>query len=262
MRGMTSFSPPAVHICPGCNLYFLHSQLRSINFNGVRNWSDSAPTAWWRREPLVRCSVCAALFWMDDIEPIATWPECPEPMGRLARTVARWRGDPHGRLQKEREYVEIIAGWKHPRYIGHADFDDVVYVLSRSRGLSRERILWLRKRIWWGLNDRFRNQGDMPLLPCDPAWPQAAERTNMEVILAMLEDDRPEPSTMLLQGELLRLLGRFDEAVAILKAVLPDGFSEVRAGRIQQLAARGDRQVRELLPLSLSVPFSSGQLVW
>ena len=56
-------------------------------------------------------------------------------------------------------------------------------------------------------------------------------------ILRILEliEDRPEARVT--RGELLRQLGRFDEAVAVLKAVVPDGRSEVRAVRIERLAA-------------------------
>jgi hypothetical protein len=51
---------------------------------------------------------------------------------------------------------------------------------------------------------------------------------------------------MIQQGELLRLLGRFDEAIALLRAVPADGHSEVRAAKIERMARSGDTQVREL----------------
>jgi hypothetical protein len=72
----------------------------------------------------------------------------------------------------------------------------------------------------------------------------------MEAILGMLQDGEVHPMSMIQQGELLRLLGRFDEAVAILKAVPPDGHSEIRALKIERLARGGDKQVRELSPPS------------
>lgn len=72
----------------------------------------------------------------------------------------------------------------------------------------------------------------------------------MEAILGMLQDGKTYPMSMIQQGELLRLLGRFDEAVAILKAVPPDGHSEIRASKIERLASSGDMQIRELSPPS------------
>ncbi|MGJ9416861.1 hypothetical protein ACHAC9_03715 [Massilia sp. CMS3.1] len=53
---------------------------------------------------------------------------------------------------------------------------------------------------------------------------------------------------MIQQGELLRLLGRFDEAVAIVNAVPADGHSEVRAVKVENLAKSGGPQVRESSP--------------
>lgn len=70
----------------------------------------------------------------------------------------------------------------------------------------------------------------------------------MEAILDMLRDGEAQPRSMIQQRELLRLLGRFDEAVAVLKTVPSDGHSEVRALKIERLARNGDTQVRELSP--------------
>lgn len=245
---MTSFSSPSVHVCPGCDAFFLRRRLRSANFFGVQDWSDGVPTMTWRQEPLVRCKACAALFWLDDIEPVGIMPQMPRPIGRLTRAWLRWRGDPGGLLQDEEEWSSAEASWGTAQYIGSVNFDDVVYVLARSKGVSRDRHLWLRKRIWWDLNDRFRSRYDGSPLPNVPTWPAAAERANMEAILAMLRDSAMQPIAMIEQGELLRLLGRFDEAVAILKAVPPDGHSEVRAVKIERLARSSDTQVRMLSP--------------
>lgn len=245
---MTSFQTPSVHPCPGCDTFFLLRRFRSVNFFGVQDWSDGKPTWTWRQEPLVRCCACAALFWLDDIEPVGIMPERPKPIGRFTRAWLRWRGDPQELLQDEQEWSEAISSWGVAQYVDRVKFDDVVYVLARSKGVSRDRLLWLRNRIWWGLNDRYRTKFDGSPLPDVPTWPRAAECNNMEVILDMLRDGEVQPWSMIQQGELLRLLGRFDEAVAILKAVPADGHSEVRAVKIERLARNGDAQVRQLSP--------------
>ena len=116
-------------------------------------------------------------------------------------------------------------------------------MLARSKGVSHDRILWLRNRIWWELNDRYRIRSDGSPAPNVPKWPVAVERTNMEVILDMLHEGEVQPWHMIQQGELLRLLGRFDEAIAVLKAVPVDGHSEVRAVKIERLARSGNTRV-------------------
>lgn len=55
-------------------------------------------------------------------------------------------------------------------------------------------------------------------------------------ILRLLELIEHYPEEQVMRGELLRQLGRFDDAVAVLKAVKPDGYSEVKAVKIESLA--------------------------
>lgn len=243
---MTSYQTPSVHACPGCDAFFLRRRLRSANFYGTQDWSDAKPTMSWRQEPLVRCKACAALFWLDDIEPVGIMPQMPRAMSRFTRAWLRWRGDPEGQLRDQEEWSEAMESWGRAQYIGSVSFDDVEYVLARSKGVTREQLLWLRSRIWWGLNDRYRTRSDGSPLPNVPTWPLALEHTNMEVILNMLRGGEVTPWSMIQQGELLRLLGRFDEAVTVLKEVPADGYSEVRAVKIERLARDGDRQVRML----------------
>ena len=136
--------------------------------------------------------------------------------------------------------------WGNAQSIGTINFDDVVYVLGRSKGVSRDRVLWLRNKIWWTLNNRYRREPDDTSVPDELRWPRSAERSNMEALLDMLRDGEVRPQDMIQQGELLRLLGRFDEAIAVLTAVPADGHSEVQAVKIERLARGGDTQVREL----------------
>lgn len=82
--------------------------------------------------------------------------------------------------------------------------------------------------------------------PNVPTVPPFDEQANMEALLELLEYIEMKERDILQKGELLRLLGRFDEAIAVLRAVPPDGHSEVQASMIERLARAGDRQVRLL----------------
>ena len=152
---MSSFAIPAVYQCPGCEDFFLRMRMATINFFGTRDWSDGAPTAWWAQKPLVRCGTCAALFWLDDIEPLGVLPETPDSIGRFARLFALLRGDSNGYLRAEQKWRDIPSGWKTAQYTEAVVFDDVAHVLNESDGLHREKLLWLRRRTWWSLNDRL-----------------------------------------------------------------------------------------------------------
>jgi len=65
-------------------------------------------------------------------------------------------------------------------------------------------------------------------------------------ILRILELVEGNPNARVTRGELLRQLGRFNEAVPVLKAVVPDGRSEVRAVRIERLARAGIPELQDL----------------
>lgn len=109
MAAMTSFQTPSIHPCPDCGAFFLRRRFRSVNSFGVEDWSDGKPTSTWRQEPLVRCSACAALFWLDDIEPVGIMPKMPRPIGRFTRAWLRWRGDPQGLFQDEGEWSQALT---------------------------------------------------------------------------------------------------------------------------------------------------------
>jgi len=243
---MTRFAPPQVRACLGCGAPFLHYPIQSISFCGRVDWSDGAPTAWWGREPLVKCESCAALFWFDDTVAIDTFTDEPRPIGPIARILARLRSDPDGLLRFEREWIDRSNLWKGARSIGKVNFEDVRFVLANAEGVSLSKILWLRRRIWWQLNDRYRERSDGTPYPNVPTLPAHEELANMEALLALLVHADTEERDMVQVGELLRLLGRFDEAIAVLRAVPPDGRSEIRASMIERLARAGDVQVRLL----------------
>ena len=146
------------------------SAARSVNFYGTRDWCDGKLTMSWRQEPLVRCHAYAELFWMDDIEPVGIMPDPLMPMGHLTRAWLRWRRDPEGQLQAQEACTGTMKRWGQAQDIGRANFDDVVYVLSRSEGVETHRLLWLRSRIWWDLNDRYRCRPDGSPVLDTPTW--------------------------------------------------------------------------------------------
>jgi hypothetical protein len=68
----------------------------------------------------------------------------------------------------------------------------------------------------------------------------------MEALLDLLALVNTKSSDLVQKGELLRHLGRFDESIAVLKSIRPDGHIEIRAAKIEQLAREGDTAVRPL----------------
>lgn len=188
---------------------------------------------------MVRCDACAALFWLDDIESVGIMPDAARPIGRLTRAWLRWRGDPEGQLQAQEEWTEAMKSWGQAQHVGRVNFDDVVYVLSRSKGVGRDRLLWLRNCIWWGLNDRYRSRSDGPLS-------RRAQRSSGR--RAVQHGGHPGHSAgwRAAAGQhdparrAAALAGPFRRSDRSAQAVPAEGHSEVRAVKIERLVRSGD----------------------
>jgi hypothetical protein len=106
---------------------------------------------------------------------------------------------------------------------------------------TREQALELRLQAWWASNDPFREDA--------AGWVAMERRAPAEVAnaAALLKLLNPEVGDEgLLQAELLRELGRFAEALAVL-AALPDEPEWRRvAARIARLAERGEAAVQRI----------------
>jgi hypothetical protein len=145
----------------------------------------------------------------------------------------------------EGAWLQVPDAWKAAERVDSVELDDLAALLAEADGLDRNKLLWLRRRIWWSMNDRFRDVGESAVLDA-PEVHGLDERANMQALLELLDADVMDAGDLVEKGELLRQLGRFNDAVAVLKAVPADGYNEVRAARIEVLAQAGDRVVREL----------------
>lgn len=64
----------------------------------------------------------------------------PREIGRFTRAWLRWRGVPQGLLKDHEEWNEATRSWGRAQHVGRVNFDDVVYVLGRSKGVSKDRL--------------------------------------------------------------------------------------------------------------------------
>jgi hypothetical protein len=181
----------------------------------------------------LKCPHCEAVFWLCDVEPVGQRPGKPYPLGRWGTMWAKLTGDRKGRLRELREWDALPAGWKAAEYVKRPDYFDLEPGL-RQEGLAPDKELLLRRTLWWHSNDHQRVRTDGFRKPQVPVTSDEFSRVNK---LRML-DLHAQLSTgdCVEQGELLRQLGRFDEAVKVLAAVKLDGRSEVTAVKIQRWA--------------------------
>lgn len=234
---MTRFSPPIIYQCPACAGYFKHCALISLHYyDDVPEWSDGKNGQWWAGScgQVGRCPACSKTVWIEDATEVMHSCSKPAEIGVVARLWHRITGDRSDRLRDEREWDALPNGVKGAEGIdGLQDARDFIEALAGLPPDAPAREAHLRKRLWWlsGHRQRFGVDG-APIAP-QPTVDAATASENRERLLMLLAHD---PKAQVARGELLRQLGRFEEAVAVLKAVRPDGYSEVNAVKVERLA--------------------------
>ncbi|MYN44962.1 hypothetical protein GTP23_07750 [Pseudoduganella sp. FT93W] len=245
---MTRFSSPSLYQCPACAAYFTRASLISLHFDkNVPEWSDGKSGQWWSGASATvgRCPSCSGIVWIADVTAIMEQPTAPREIHPLARLWHRITGDRQGRLRKEREWAALPAGIKEARGFGGLESaDDLIEALDGlSPDAADDREIFLRRRLWWASSEHQRTRNDGVSAASLPLVAPELAHTNRLRLLALFELDAEAP---LERGELLRQLGRFAEAMAVLKAVQPDGYSEIKASKIERLARAGIVELRDL----------------
>jgi hypothetical protein len=236
---MSRFAPPKLHQCPACAGYFTRTVLASLYFyDDVPEWTDGMSGQWWARAgaPVGRCPTCRNVVWIDDAVVVMQVPLEPPKIGPMARLWHRVTGDKRGRLHAAREWAAMPASIKQAESIDRLECaDDFIEALAAlpATNYTESREVYLRRRLWWASSDHQRARVDGSLATSPPVVAAAPALANR---LRLLELFKHDPKAQVERGELLRQLGRFDEAVAVLKAVKPDGYSEVKAVKIERLA--------------------------
>jgi len=244
---MTRFAPPTIYQCPACAGYFKRYALGSLHFyDDVPEWSDGMSGQWWAGvgAPVGRCPACCNVVWVDDAIAVMQAPLEPRKIGPMARLWHRMTGDKRGRLRAVREWAALPIEIKQAESIDRLECaDDLMEALTAPpTDDADDREVYLRRRLWWASSDHQRERVDGLLVTSSTTVAAAPALANRLRLLELVERD---PKAQVERGELLRQLGRFDEAVAVLKAVEPDGYSEVKALKIERLARAGIAELRD-----------------
>ncbi|GAA5012424.1 hypothetical protein GCM10025794_00460 [Massilia kyonggiensis] len=171
-------------------------------------------------------------------------PSKPRPVGAVARLWHRLTGDRQGRLQGERNWLSLPREIKDAGHIkGLQGAQDFWEALAKLVPDDLDRETYVRRRLWWASNDHQRLSEHSSAVSAEHVMPVAKAQANMHRLLELIERD---PKQQVERGELLRQLGRFDDAIAVLTAILPDGHSEVHASKIERLARRRDNKLQIL----------------
>lgn len=166
------------------------------------------------RHILARCPHCSRLVWLDHL-PTVTYESRPGCLTSVLRLWSRGREEPCLPPPTLSDCWEAV----------------------KQTDLEPFRLRYLRQRIWWLSNDPRRRDPAGPL-------PEQREQDNLLAYLELLQATT-DNSSCYQRVEVLRHLGRFEEAIQALKLCNPDNFvTQI----LRDLIAQRDQVVRPLPP--------------
>jgi len=208
--------PDEIIGCPSCRKPLATGTILSGNTFGAAQWSDGKYEAPMLPEPIrvASCGHCQGVFWVEDAE---------------------WMGEvPNGIFDHSAERNPVPDAWREAPRLRPADLEELQSVWGATE--DRQRRCFLSVKIWHLLNDVVRQEGVLPETQA------AAFRTNLEDLLLLL--DEASSAERVMKAEVLRELGRQDEALALL-AGAPEALEWV-ASQIRALARAGHTAVTRL----------------
>ena len=163
---------------------------------------------------IVRCPGCNQLSWLEDLQ-------------RVGEISVFERSD-------------IPLEWERAAHVPGLAAED--WLLALESGLARDvqQERYLRIRIWWAFNDSYRT---VPAAEHPAVELPDKIRTNMERLVAIL--GTTDSNELLMKAELLRELGDFESAKAVLTGIHSSDVAEVVL-QLHSLCDSGDTCVREL----------------
>ena len=240
---MTSYAQPRVIRCPNCLSHLYQRRLTSFNDFGAIGWSDGYTSIWGLNSvsDLGGCPHCKKVFWLEDAERAGILPREPISISWLARIYHRISKDSEGYLQREREWNDTPFEWKNAETVNLPKFGDLITALKDRGSLTSKREAVLRRDIWFKSNDHQRlNRHGKPLRD-KPRMTADEAQDNLIALLNLI--DSGEKTWPIERGEILRQLGRFDEAIQALSLV--EGNRKEEAEQIIGFARQGSSLVRE-----------------
>jgi superoxide dismutase len=214
--------------CTGCSQCIRQDTYNSFNTFGARFWTDGKVEAdnYPDLPELVECPHCGALLWINELKIV----------GEVRR----------------KEYPKRIKG---SAYYHEPTTKQYLQMLHRKKPLTREKVLYIRVRLWWAGNDkrRYYNSPEISHEGFEKESNQnngrqqvinkpltGGEISNLQSLADMLNErffrDR------LMKAEIMRELAQFEEASRLLKRKFNKDFSE-KAVFIKELVQRKNQYV-------------------
>ena len=210
--------PDKIIECPKCKGLARVITLISGNSFGAQRWTDGKMIApmLTLSPAITKCKSCNQYFWISDANSVGNFPK------------------------NQDEAENVPDDWKNAKRVRDLTKSEFLEALSLGAADSKERELHLRIRIWQAGNDPYRSNylRSVPQMPVE-------DKKNLARLLELLPISQPENRIM--SAEILREIGKFDEAIKMLEFPFPAGYNEGAISLIRELARDKDSLVREIL---------------
>jgi hypothetical protein len=208
-------------------------------------------------EELHASNTAAAKFWTDGKMEAPLIPEQFDVMSCPHGSHLFWKSEAQ-EIAREPYRFFVKSPYSSVPYANGPLMEDLVLELETKSGKHKEQEIYLRMRIWWADNQKFRrNKKDKPInvIQLIEKWlkfnkkpshlsgqkdQESGRLENMHRLLALL--DSQEPEIRLIRAELFRELGNFKASLKELKKSVPDYF-QAHADTITRLAKQENQKV-------------------
>ena len=202
--------PNRIIKCPYCQNQLRQGTLASGNTFGATFWTDGKREAPMLPDSVIvsYCEECNNFFWVEDAELI--------------------------------DKVEFDSDeYPDAEFLKELTLEQYIEAFKKMEVKNDEGILYLLKQIWWKYNDYYRNDEQEKI-------PQNIEK-RMPALLDELLDILNENNDdhLMLKGELLRELGKFEEALEKFNKIKDPEYDNAKK-YIIDLAEKGISELREL----------------
>jgi len=203
--------PPIVRECPRCQMALLFPRFPQGSLREATVWTDGRLVGPWIPDELqlVGCPFCGEPFWVRESQELGVATE--------AASENRW---PEARLPVELDAAGILEA------------------LAKGAATTPRQERYLRMNAWWRDGDSRREGVAKELVTKDP---EEAMLVNMRRLHGMMDEEVSDDRLM--KAELSRQLGRFDEALHLLRQEFAQEDHIAAAARIRELAGVGDHKL-------------------
>ena len=164
---------------------------------------------------IVRCDGCGHVYWLKDAQKIGELS-----LGEKCESAAP-------------------PEWQQAEFVHEPDEGGYYRAIGRGMARTREEEKEARILAWWKSNEPLRR--DLNVMPS--GIDVGGRQANLECLISLLDED--EERDRITKAEILRELGRFEEALATLGAV-HQGDSPLFARQIERFCKEGDKLVKRI----------------